>query len=284
MALLESKSTAASAWAAVAHAGNAEPAMAAPASSLATWVQQGAAERQQRSELSWFDVEFINFSENGQFLNVTEGNLRTALQHQTRSVGRILYQFGATREEFVFADPEHDVKALKRGIIHSLRPVKESEILKMLSEAGVFDIKNKSHYGVDRYSYSWKEGQAQGKLDFSTVHLKKLVNANFNVNSEQEIVPFFFYLEGIAHNYFNFGNFLYGAAGAALGLKIAELTAGAHANSLLHSETNGYPMQLDSQDDQFSIVLGYEHAQKRHYAQRMQRWVQPVMGLPRMPF
>ncbi len=91
-----------------------------------------------------------------------------------------------------------------------------------------------------------------------------------------------FYLEGVAHNYFNFGNFLYGAAGAALGLKIAELTAGAHVNSLVHSDTNGYDPQLDSKDDQFSIILGYEHAKKRHYDQRTTRWVQPKMGLPRI--
>ncbi|WP_157530260.1 polymorphic toxin type 44 domain-containing protein [Hymenobacter norwichensis] len=282
MALLESKSAATSAWAAVAHAGNAVPAMAPPASGLATWAQQGAAERQQQSTLGWFDVEFVNFSsDNYRFLNITEGDLRTGLRHRQWAVGRLVDSFGVVWEEFRFADPVNDVKLLKRSMARWLRPVTYAEIAKMLSDAGVFAIRNKAHYNKNRYDYIWKEGQAGGQLDFSMRHLKNLVKPNMNANSEGELVPFLFYVAGAAHNYFNFGNFLYGAAGATLGLKVAELTAGAQANSLLHSDTNGYDPQLDSADDQFSIVAGYEYAQQHNFAQRTTPWNQPQWGQPR---
>lgn len=283
MTFSERKQQSVSAWSRLAH-GNRPAPVAAPASGVATLLQQGAVARQQRSELSWYEVEFVNFSADTlRFLSVTEGDIRTGLRHGTRHVGKLLYQMGATREEFVFASPESDLKSLKRGIIRGLWPVKESEILQILSDAGVFDAKNKSHYNSDRYAYIWREGQGKGSLDFSTGHLAKAVKANIYANSEAGFSPYLFYLEGVAHNYFNFGNFLYGAAGAALGLKVAELTAGAHVNSLVHSDTNGYDPQLDSTDDQFSIVLGYEHAKKRNYAERTSRWVKPKWGLPRLP-
>ena len=112
-------------------------------------------------------------------------------------------------------------------------------------------------------------------------HLRKLVNANMYAKSEGEVVPFLFYVAGAAHNYFNFGNFLYGAAGAAWGLKVAELTAGVHSSSLLHSDTNGCDPQMDSSDDQFSIVAGYEYAQQHNFAQRTNPWNQPQWGRPR---
>ena len=96
---------------------------------------------------------------------------------------------------------------------------------------------------------------------------------------EVEVTPFLFYLEGVAHNWYNFGNFLFGAASAALGLTRAEILAGAHYNSLKNSEENGYPSQFDSQDDQYSLGLGFEYASARHYSSRViRKW-----GKPRRP-
>lgn len=63
-------------------------------------------------------------------------------------------------------------------------------------------------------------------------------------------------------NHMNFGNYLWGAAGTALGFSPTTLQAGAHANSLLNSKGNGYDSQWDSKDDQWSIFLGTFHANK----------------------
>ena len=58
-----------------------------------------------------------------------------------------------------------------------------------------------------------------------------------------------FLVDGVAHNHMNFGNFLFGAAGKALGLISFELRMRAHWNSLANSSSNGYRPQFDSDDD-----------------------------------
>ena len=62
-----------------------------------------------------------------------------------------------------------------------------------------------------------------------------------------------------------FGNFLFGAGGKALGFPLLILKAGAHFNSIFGFEDNGYLPQLDSKDDQFSILCGYKYALKNDY-------------------
>ena len=63
----------------------------------------------------------------------------------------------------------------------------------------------------------------------------------------------------------NFGNYLWGAAGTALGFSQSTLRAAAHMNSLVNSKSNGYPSQWDSEDDQWSIFLGTLHAIRNNY-------------------
>jgi hypothetical protein len=132
-----------------------------------------------------------------------------------------------------------------------------------------------------------REGQGYQRLDFSEhpKGLKQLAKPQTNYVKVPsglvavDVTLFLFYVDGVAHNWFNFGNFLLAAAGAALGLTIGEISAGAHYNSVINGEKNGYSAQLDSEDDQFSIGLGYAYAKARHYASRVQRhW-----GKPRLP-
>ncbi|WP_046245443.1 polymorphic toxin type 44 domain-containing protein [Hymenobacter terrenus] len=280
MPLFASKPQSVSAWAAVVHAGNLDLIPAEPAGSLAPVLVQGANEQRAQKITGWFDVEFINFSaDTWQFINITEGDLRTALRHRTYEVGKLLYTFGAVKEEFRFADPVDDIEKIKRGIIRSLRPVTEAEILKMLTHAGVFDYNNKTAHTplLDRWTFIKKEGQGGGRLDFSMSGLKMIAKMTIDYTTGEELTPFLFYLEGVAHNWFNFGNFLFGAAGAALGFTKAELLNGAEYNSLVNYDKNGYDPQFDSADDQFSITLGFEYATKRNYASRVvRRW-----GVPR---
>ncbi|GAA4039515.1 hypothetical protein GCM10022409_26500 [Hymenobacter glaciei] len=279
MTIFTNKAQAISTWAAVVHAGQPEPLFAEHAGSLAPVLLQGAAEQRAQNINGWFDVECINFSaDTWQFINITEGDIRTGLRNQTHEVGKLLYTFGATKEEFRFADPVDDIKRIKSGVIRSLRPVTEAEILKMLFHSGALDYENKSsHIPLSkRYSYIEKEGQGGGCMDFATVGLELIAHMEINYKLMKEATPFLFYLEGIAHNWFNFGNFLFGAAGAALGLTRGELLLGAHYNSLANPMKNGYNRQFDSADDQFSINVGFEYAVKRNYASRVQRqWGQP---------
>jgi hypothetical protein len=59
----------------------------------------------------------------------------------------------------------------------------------------------------------------------------------------------------VAHNNFNFGNFLWGASAAALGVPLTFAKAGAHWNN--YSNDPSSKGQLDSKDDQFSIEQGW---------------------------
>ncbi|MBO5632640.1 MAG: hypothetical protein J5965_26600 [Aeriscardovia sp.] len=67
-----------------------------------------------------------------------------------------------------------------------------------------------------------------------------------------------------AHNHMSFGNYLWAATGFIVGFDYT----GEHANSLLNSSRNGYGSQLDSKDDQLSIIKGIFHAQNHQYRER----------------
>lgn len=80
--------------------------------------------------------------------------------------------------------------------------------------------------------------------------------------------PMIFLVDGVAHNHMNFGNFLTGAAGGAMGFTFFEMSIGAHKNSLENPQTNGYDSQLDSRDDQYSIRQGVYHALNHRYVNK----------------
>jgi len=58
----------------------------------------------------------------------------------------------------------------------------------------------------------------------------------------------------VAHNNYNFGNFLWGAGANKLGFSLFTARLGAHINSLL----DPHYKRFDSKDDQYSIGLGYK--------------------------
>ena len=77
--------------------------------------------------------------------------------------------------------------------------------------------------------------------------------------------PLIFLVGNVAHNQMNFGNFIFGASGQAMGFTQIELRAGAHYNSLTAPESNGYERQWDSSDDQFSIKQGFQFGNQQNY-------------------
>ncbi len=70
-----------------------------------------------------------------------------------------------------------------------------------------------------------------------------------------------------AHNFMNFGNYLWGMTGYVVGFNYAILQVGAHTNSLLSPRRNNYEPQLDSQDDQLSIKKGIFYSSNKNYRQ-----------------
>jgi len=199
---------------------------------------------------------YSEFDENGNYLRTIKDNWWHNFWHGR--TGRIINSDGNVTQSFKFADPRNDVKDLKDGKINRVQFVQESEIISMLSKGGVFTKENKTYNNdlSDRYNYIKEEGLGGGKLDFSVTGIPY---------QYEDVSQSLFLVDGVAHNHFNFGNFLFGAAGKALGLSLFELQMGAHYNSLSNPDKNGYNRQLDSPDDQFSIRMGVKHANKNNY-------------------
>ena len=103
-----------------------------------------------------------------------------------------------------------------------------------------------------------------GSLDFSVGPL--LEDYQRYGASGDAVAPSLVYFlpegDNVAHNQFNFGNFLYGFSGRQLGVALSMLKIGGHINSLVNSAQNGYKPQLDSSDDQYSIEKGYFYSHK----------------------
>lgn len=103
-----------------------------------------------------------------------------------------------------------------------------------------------------------------GSLDFSVGPLLEYYQ-KYGASGDAMLPSLVYFLpegDNIAHNQFNFGNFLYGFSGRQLGVALSMLKLGGHINSLVNSTQNGYKPQLDSSDDQYSIEKGYFYSHK----------------------
>lgn len=155
---------------------------------------------------------------------------------------------------FKFADPKNDPKAIDKGEITGVKIVTNEAIFKVLEESGV----NKQENHENKVDFITKESDAsnikgEGKMDY-VVTAKPLING-----VEQPISADKLYITqtasgAVAHNNYNFGNFLWGAGAGKLGFSKLTAKIGAHINSL----RDPHYKRLDSRDDQYSIGLGYK--------------------------
>ena len=147
-------------------------------------------------------MSYSNFDRNGNYINTTKDNWWHNLWHGR--TGRIVDGDGNVTQSFKFADPKREVKDLKDGKIDKVQFVQESEVISMLSKAGAFTKENKTTNNdvSDRYDYLLKESPAGGKFDFSVTKIP---------NQYSDYDQTLFLIDGVAHNRFNFGNFMWGA-------------------------------------------------------------------------
>jgi len=207
---------------------------------------------------------FVNFDENGNYIGTTKNSWWHNFWHGTR--GRILDSNGDVLRKFKFADTREDYKMIQEGIIKRIEVVLDIDILRMLASSGVFILENKAYNNLfERYSYILREAKGDGgRMDYSYSQIPRFYpEASKSPLNNPSLMLFL--VEKTAHNHMNFGNFLYGAGGQSLGLSLFELLGGGHWNSLTNSDTNGYMSQLDSIDDQRSIMKGYRYAESRFF-------------------
>jgi RHS repeat-associated protein len=220
----------------------------------------------------------VNFDENGNFINITKDNRWHNFWNGSK--GRVLDKDGNVKIKFKFGDAKHDVADIKSGKINKIAFVSANDITDMVGKSGAFSSNNKvKNAGL---SYINREGQGGGKLDFSYTQIPaKYPEASSNPLADPSSMLFLVQnvktgskagafdtrnipSENFAFNHMNFGNFLFGAAGEALGFTADALQLGAQKNSLA-GRANGYGPQLDSSDDQLAIKLGHNFGESQNY-------------------
>ena len=152
--------------------------------------------------------------------------------------------------EASFVDSINDPHSINENT--KLVIVSDEEIAKMLTNAGAYNPENQ---GVDNaINYLLIESdnsnlKGNGNLDFTG-------NGRNNIETENTLYLTHTYKNGfVAHNGYNFGNFLWGASADALGVPLWVARLGAHAHNFFKDPN--YKWHLDSKDDQQSICIGY---------------------------
>ncbi|SIR28314.1 hypothetical protein SAMN05421821_10670 [Mucilaginibacter lappiensis] len=139
----------------------------------------------------------------------------------------------------------------------------------MLEGQGVFDFFALTHF--------YTQSKGAGKLDFSlSVIPTEFAQYGASESPQNPLTPspvlFLPAGDKYVHNHMNFGNSLWGAAGASEGLSLPVLQWGANYNSLHNSWTNGYDPQPDSADDQLLIARGVQYAQQHRWNWGKSMW------------
>lgn len=145
-----------------------------------------------------------------------------------------------------FADPEEDPASLFTGsCVHF---PSEGQVWESLSVAGALE---KRYHGFFKgCGFLFRESGYGGSLDFAANGLHGIeLDGLYVCETAREGV--------VAHNNFNFGNFLWGAAAAAVKVPLFVTRLGAHINNFfLSPDTRG---TFDSADDQLSIGCGHHY-------------------------
>ena len=187
------------------------------------------------------------FDENGDFVEWI----------QNEEPDRIVQRNMTTGDDigvYEFADPVNDPNLITSAT--KLVFPSGEDISQTINDSGVFSEGAKKH--PINYAYVESRGQnrgerGSGKLDF----MSNEVTIGGSKQGLDETLGTLYVTQNsagnIAHNGYNYGNFLWGAAMKALGISPGLAKFGAHLDSI---KNNG---EFDSKDDQYSIKTGYEN-------------------------
>ncbi|MFL9845533.1 DUF6443 domain-containing protein [Flavobacterium rhizosphaerae] len=144
---------------------------------------------------------------------------------------------------YSFADPINDPKDISSGLINKIEFISYSQIFSMLYSVDAFDKENGNMF------YFASKSRAGHPFDYAYSTL---------INKFEKAGNSLFLADGdyYAHNFQNFGNYLWAATGYINGFGYAELKMGANIHN--YFTRGGY----DTDDDQLSIVEGAYYAAK----------------------
>jgi RHS repeat-associated protein len=144
-----------------------------------------------------------------------------------------------------FTTDEYPQESDGKGF-NSIFVVPDKDIAGILEGSGVNDKKNI----ISKYYYALTESRGNDKkMDFvNNSKVKKMVKENryslFMTKGEKD---------NMAHDTFNFGNFMWGAGMSKLKIPYIDAVIGGYIDNMYH-----HGLELDSKDDQRSIKAGYK--------------------------
>ncbi|MBO4417705.1 MAG: hypothetical protein J5801_06275 [Bacteroidales bacterium] len=177
------------------------------------------------------------------FLFDDEGVYLARVKHPSAS-SSVIFPLGYGAETIVarLADPVHDPKQFCPDT--RLRLVTGERIRSSLNRVGVMPG-DRSFGFVRGFIFLALNSNYGQRLDFARTGIHDIHPNEFYLTHSSK--------EGyVAHNIYNFGNFLWGAAAHGVGVPLFIAKMGSHVNNLYHSRGH-----LDSPDDQLSISCGY---------------------------
>ena len=160
---------------------------------------------------------------------------------------------------FNFTDPENDIESIRKGEINKLYIAEDKKILNDLDRADVNKKENKGFIDGPLYLKNHSNATTnEGELDF--LIKSEIIGENVGLPGNYLYIT---KVNGmmIAHNNYNFGNFMWGASANSLNVDLSLALLGAHLNNYFNDERNvgkaWYQRDFDSKDDQLSISLGW---------------------------
>ncbi|MEZ5199175.1 MAG: RHS repeat-associated core domain-containing protein [Bacteroidales bacterium] len=157
--------------------------------------------------LKFVDLNGMNYDE---YLFNSNGQYTGKIEKEGEHYGTLAGKDGEKASTFSFADPVNDPKAIDAGEITQVVEVGDDAIASTLDESGVNDSENQDN----KYEFIQKESNAtspegSGKMDY-------VITGKIEVNGQkQPISSNTLYITTtesgkVAHNNYNFGNFLWG--------------------------------------------------------------------------
>jgi hypothetical protein len=199
------------------------------------------------------------FDKNGRYKGSEESQDPNQKEHQGYSE--------ELEEFFTFADPINDPIALDTTTIYKPQIIisTDSIIFSILEKSGVYKEENRGL--IDGIQYLLNESDASnlegGAMDYAGggEHFIDTNGATFYITKTKSGT--------VAHNGYNYGNFLWGAGANALGIPEWMAKLGAHYNNYVNDPY--HKGKLDSKDDQYSIGLGYEWKRKSKWEKAFEK-------------
>ncbi len=183
------------------------------------------------------------FDNEGNYVNTTEADGEDYIQWNT-----VNSDGNSQVMQISFVDPINDPQNINADT--KLKIISDATISDALNRSGAMNSNN--HGLIVGCKYLLKESNAnnlfgEGKLDFTG-------SGKYNIDPESVLYVVTTGNNHVAHNGYNFGNFLWGASTKLLGIPTFVARIGAHINNFFNDTISRY--HLDSKDDQRSIQMG----------------------------